>query len=72
MTGNRARMTVADLPITIDSNRIEEFCRQRGIRRLSLFGSVLRDDFVPGRSDVDVFAEFDPGALRCVDLDYFG
>jgi predicted nucleotidyltransferase len=30
------------------------------IRRLSLFGSVLRDDFVPA-SDVDVLVEFEPG-----------
>lgn len=52
-------MTVDDLPIAIDPDRIEEFCRQRGNRRLSLFGSVLREDFVPGASDVDVFAELD-------------
>jgi len=35
------------------------FCRQHHIRRLALFGSVLRDDFDPG-SDVDLLAEFEP------------
>jgi predicted nucleotidyltransferase len=54
-------MSVAELPIAIDRERIAEFCRARGIRKLSLFGSVLRGDFDPARSDVDVLAEFDPG-----------
>jgi len=53
-------MSVADLPIHIDREKIAEFCRARGIRRLSLFGSVLRDDFDPARSDVDVLAELLP------------
>ena len=53
-------MSVAELPIRIDREKIEGFCRARGIRKLSLFGSVLRDDFDPQRSDVDVLAEFAP------------
>ena len=65
-------MTTADLPIAIDAERVARFCRERGIRSLSLFGSVLRRDFAPDRSDVDVFAEFAPGALRGVGLHYFG
>ena len=65
------RMTTADLPIAIDPERIAGFCRDRGIRSLSLFGSILRDDFDPERSDVDVFAEFEPDALRGVGLGYF-
>ncbi len=36
------------------------FCRKHHIRRLSLFGSVLRDDFGP-ESDIDVLVEFEPG-----------
>jgi predicted nucleotidyltransferase len=36
------------------------FCRRHGIRRLALFGSVLRDDFRRD-SDVDVLVEFEPG-----------
>jgi predicted nucleotidyltransferase len=50
-----------DLPIRLDRNAVAAFCRARGIRKLSLFGSVIRDDFDPRRSDVDVLAEFAPG-----------
>lgn len=46
--------------IAIDQHRIEDFCRRNHIRKLSLFGSVLRDDFGPD-SDVDVLVEFEPG-----------
>jgi len=53
-------MTIAELPVQIDRDKIAEFCRARGIRKLSLFGSVIRDDFDPARSDVDVLAEFNP------------
>src|SRR5881275_2322325 len=65
-------MSVAELPIQIDREKIAEFCRRRGIRKLSLFGSVLRDDFDPEHSDVDVLAEFEPGALEGVGFRYFG
>jgi predicted nucleotidyltransferase len=50
-------MTAAELPLSIDREAIARFCRERGIRRLSLFGSVLRQDFDPARSDVDVLVE---------------
>ena len=40
---------------------VAEFCRRHRIRQLSLFGSVLRDDFRPD-SDIDVLIEFEPGA----------
>jgi predicted nucleotidyltransferase len=46
--------------IDIPRERIEAFCRANGIRRLALFGSVLRDDFRPD-SDLDVLVEFQPG-----------
>jgi len=55
-------MNVAELPLAIDRNKIAAFCRARGIRRLCLFGSVLRDDFDPSRSDVDAVIEFSPDA----------
>ena len=42
-------------------DRVAEFCQRNRIRRLALFGSVLRDDFAP-ESDVDVLVEFEPGA----------
>jgi predicted nucleotidyltransferase len=40
---------------------IQSFCKKYPIRKLSLFGSVLREDFRPD-SDVDVLVEFEPGA----------
>ncbi len=46
--------------VSIPKNRIAEFCRRNGIHRLSLFGSVLREDFSPD-SDVDILVEFKPG-----------
>ena len=46
--------------IDIPKEEIAEFCRRNHIRRLALFGSVLRDDFRPD-SDVDVLVEFEPG-----------
>ena len=45
-----------DLPQEI----IADFCYRHHIRRLSLFGSVLREDFRPD-SDVDVLVEFEQG-----------
>ena len=46
--------------IRIPKDKISEFCRRNQVRRLSLFGSVLRDDFGPD-SDVDILVEFEPG-----------
>jgi len=48
------------LRISVDAARIGDFCRRHHIRRLSFFGSVLRDDFGPN-SDIDVLVEFEPG-----------
>jgi uncharacterized protein len=50
------------LQIEIPKQRIAEFCRWHHIRKLSLFGSVLREDFGP-ESDVDVLVEFEPGQV---------
>ena len=46
--------------ISIDGGAIAELCDRHHIRRLALFGSVLRSDFRPDR-DVDVLVEFEPG-----------
>lgn len=46
--------------VEIPHDRIIELCRRYRIRKLALFGSVLRDDFGPD-SDVDVLVEFEPG-----------
>jgi predicted nucleotidyltransferase len=70
--GENSFMSIAELPIPIDREQIARFCRERGIRRLSLFGSVLRRDFDPQRSDVDVLAEFEPDVLKQVGFQYFG
>ena len=48
--------------IVIDPGKIESFCRRHHIQQLALFGSVLREDFLP-ISDVDVLVEFKPGHL---------
>lgn len=39
---------------------IEAFCRKWHVRELSLFGSVLREDF-GAESDIDVLVSFGPG-----------
>lgn len=36
------------------------FCRRHHVRKLSLFGSALRDDF-GSESDLDILVEFEPG-----------
>ena len=45
--------------INIPGEKIAEFCKRNHIRRLSLFGSVLREDF-GADSDIDLLVEFDP------------
>ena len=45
--------------ISVDERDIAVFCRRNRIRRLALFGSVLRGDFHP-ESDIDVLVEFEP------------
>jgi predicted nucleotidyltransferase len=46
--------------IEIPREQIADFCRQNHIRKLAIFGSILRPDFRPD-SDVDVLVEFEPG-----------
>ena len=46
--------------ITDNQERIIELCKTHHVRRLSAFGSAVRDDFEPGRSDVDLLVEFEP------------
>lgn len=46
--------------IEIPTEQLADFCLRHHIRRLALFGSILRDDFGPD-SDVDVLVEFEPG-----------
>jgi uncharacterized protein len=46
----------------IDSRRdqIAAACAAHHVVRMFVFGSALRDDFDPGRSDVDLLVEFEP------------
>lgn len=46
--------------ISIPEKEIGALCRRHGVKTLSLFGSILRDDFGP-QSDVDILVEFQPG-----------
>ncbi len=47
--------------IELPKDQIAAFCRRHRIRRFSVFGSVLRDDFMKD-SDVDILVEFEPNA----------
>jgi len=62
------KMTLA---IEIPKNMIREFCKRNGIKKLSVFGSVLRKDF-NSESDVDILVEFDddakPGFFRLMSM----
>jgi uncharacterized protein len=44
---------------------LETFCRRWQIVELSVFGSVLRDDF-RSDSDIDVLVDFEPGARHTI------
>ncbi len=44
----------------IPKGLIEDFCRRHYIRKLSVFGSYLREDFGP-ESDIDFLVEFEEG-----------
>jgi predicted nucleotidyltransferase len=58
--------------LDIPKDRIAEFCRRHHVRKLSLFGSVLRSDFGP-ESDVDVLVQFEdgraPGLIRLAGME---
>jgi len=46
--------------LTLDDVALEELCRRHGVKRLALFGSVLRDTF-NADSDIDMLVEFVDG-----------
>jgi predicted nucleotidyltransferase len=48
--------------VGVTRRALAAFCRENGIRKLSFFGSVTREDFGPD-SDVDVRVEFEPGSV---------
>ncbi len=53
--------TLEQLPIELPKDKVVAFCRLHHIHKLSLFGSVLREDFTP-ESDIDFLVEFLPEA----------
>ena len=63
---------VAQERLHIDQEKIRAFCEAHGIRRLSLFGSVLTDRFGP-ESDIDVLVDFlpdhIPGFFKLADIE---
>jgi hypothetical protein len=50
------------LPINIPQTELSKFCQRHLITKLSLFGSVLRNDFTP-ESDLDFLVEFKPNYI---------
>jgi hypothetical protein len=60
------RVSAAEI-LNVDREALAELCRRHHITRLSLFGSVLRDDFRPD-SDVDVMVEFEEGKTPGFDI----
>lgn len=46
--------------VNIPQARLADFCRRNHIRKLSLFGSALRDNLTP-QSDIDLLVEFRSG-----------
>ncbi len=62
---------MVSIAFPIPESAIAEYCQRHGIRRLALFGSVLRDDFGP-ESDIDVLVDFTPEVSvgwRIVDME---
>ena len=51
------------LPIDVNPEELNSFCRKWRVRELALFGSVVRGDFGPD-SDVDVLVSFSPNTTR--------
>lgn len=64
-------MTIKELPISINREEIAAFCQQRGIRKMSLFGSVVRPDFDPAKSDIDVLVDFLPDRIPGWEFSYW-
>jgi uncharacterized protein len=60
---NEQPVMIADIPhIQISQESLAAFCQRWKITELALFGSILREDFDPNRSDIDVLVTFAPDA----------
>lgn len=59
-------------PIEYKKCELEALCERRGVERLALFGSALRDDFDPDKSDLDFSVTFSPMSPEEHAAAYFG
>jgi|GEM_PF-428382 len=58
---NGIRSGARELAIPIPHDRLADYCRRWGVKRLAFFGSIIHGDFDPKQSDVDVLVEFENG-----------
>jgi predicted nucleotidyltransferase len=63
-------MTLPLAPSQLEA--ITAACRQHHVSRLHAFGSVLRSDYLPGESDIDLLVEFEPLEPTALVEAYFG
>jgi uncharacterized protein len=56
-----------DVKALLASNPLNTYCQKHHTRRLSFFGSVVREDFGP-QSDIDVLVEFEPAHVPGLDF----
>ena len=59
-------------PIEYKRRELKALCERRGVERLALFGSALRDDFDPEKSDLDFSVTFSPMSPERHAAAYFG
>ena len=60
MSDKTIQLPQTAIPLPMDE--IAAFCQRWNIVRLEVFGSILRDDFDPARSDVDFLVTYAPEA----------
>jgi predicted nucleotidyltransferase len=58
--------------VELKREQIAELCRRYRVRRLAVFGSALREDFDPERSDLDFLVEFESLPSGTYADTYFG
>ena len=58
--------------IEAKSSELRALCERYRVEHLALFGSALREDFNPERSDLDFSIEFSPMAPELHARAYFG
>ena len=58
-------------PIERNLEEIASLCRQYRVRKLAAFGSILRTDFDPVKSDADFLVEFEPAPAMDRMKNYF-